>query len=218
MTAGRPVAGDPARAGREPALVRLDDAIRRLARLTRGRPRTGLDHHAADDDRGTVTCDDAIGFDPRPLLLTLARHRARVVVIGQVAGILHGSSDLTGDLDLLWDGGAAQRAALSAGFSAAGAALLDDDERPVPCTPEAFELPKISFRSRFASGDCCTPNLPWKELPVREFIDRARSVRWSDGHVIRYVDLPDLNEMRRAAGRPKDLRRLREFDRRRPEP
>lgn len=40
---------------------------------------------------------DAIEFDPFPLLRALHRHGAEAVVIGQVAGILHGSQELTGD-------------------------------------------------------------------------------------------------------------------------
>lgn len=38
--------------------------------------------------------------------------------MGQVTGIMHGSRELTGDLDLLWDGEARQADALSATFAA----------------------------------------------------------------------------------------------------
>jgi len=44
-----------------------------------------------------------------------------VAVMGQVAGIMHGSRELTGDLDLLWDGDHGQAPALAAAFAAAGA-------------------------------------------------------------------------------------------------
>jgi len=87
-----------------PPVRRLREALRRLADQTRGRPPTGLTHHDADDDTGTAGTDDAAGFDPLPLLRALDLAGARVVVIGQVAGIMHGSRELTGDLDLLWDG------------------------------------------------------------------------------------------------------------------
>jgi hypothetical protein len=49
------------------AVVRLRDAVRRLAGQTRGRPRTGLCHQDADDVTGTVLTDDALGFDSFPL-------------------------------------------------------------------------------------------------------------------------------------------------------
>jgi len=104
-------------------LARLDAAVARLAALTAGRARTGQHHDDADDVEGTVATDDAIGFDPRPVLRALDRAGAEVVVMGQVAGILHGSAELTGDLDLLWDGHPDRRAALAAGFAATPAAF-----------------------------------------------------------------------------------------------
>lgn len=70
---------------------------------------------------GTVATDDAIGFDPLPLLRAFCDWGARVVVIGQVAGILHGSRELTGDLDLLWDGSSRQASALTAAFASVSA-------------------------------------------------------------------------------------------------
>lgn len=82
---------------------------------------------------------------------------AVAAVIGQVAGIMPGSRELTGDIDLLWDGGRGQ--ALAAAFAAAGASLADDHGRPLPCGPEAFSGPKALFRSALARGDCCTPGL-----------------------------------------------------------
>ena len=79
---------------------RLQDAVARLAELTRGRVPGGRSHQDADDQIGTADTDDAIGFDPMPLLRTLDGHSGRVVVIGQVAGILHGSQELTGGLSV----------------------------------------------------------------------------------------------------------------------
>jgi hypothetical protein len=190
---------------------RLEAAIVRLADHTRARPRTGRSHHEADDAEGTVATDDAIGFDPVPLLRALDEHGAHVVVIGQVAGILHGSRELTGDLDLLWDGHPRQTAALAAAFSAAGAVLTDDDGLPVGCAPAAFWLPKLLFRTPAASGDCCTPALPWGGLPVADFIARAEAAT-APGFTIRYLARADLIRMRRAVGRLKDLRRAGELE------
>lgn len=171
------------------AVRRLEDAVRLLARQTRGRARTGRSHQDADDAAGTVTTDDAIGFDPLPLLRALDEQDAHVIVIGQVAGIMHGSRELTGDLDLLWDG------------------------VPVGCDPAAFELPKVLFHSPAASGDCCTPALPWGDLPVADFIGRCETVTAMSGFKIRYLAREDLIRMRRAIGRPKDLRRADELER-----
>jgi hypothetical protein len=193
------------------AVRRLQAAVARLAALTAGRTLTGLPHDDADDVAGTVATDDAIGFDPLPLLRALDEYGVFAVVIGQVAGIMHGSAELTGDLDLLWDGAPRQAGALAAAFASVGAELADDDGVPVPCSAPAFGLPKVMFRSTLASGDCCTPALPWGSLAVGEMLDRCREVTAAEGYRIRYLSGPDLVLMRRAVGRVKDLRRAREL-------
>ncbi|MDR0343199.1 MAG: hypothetical protein LBI49_08765 [Nocardiopsaceae bacterium] len=189
----------------------LEEAVRRLGEATAGRERRGLSHDDADDVTGTAATDDAIGFNPLPLLRTLHEHGAVVAVMDQVAGIMHGSRELTGDLDLLWDGDPRQARALAAAFAAAGTSLADDEGRPVPAEPVVFSLPKVMFRSALASGDCCTPALPWGGLPIGAFLARCQ-VAAAHGLVIRYLGRADLIWMRRAAGRPKDLRRARELE------
>jgi hypothetical protein len=124
---------------------------------------------------------------------------------------MHGSHELTGDLDLLWDGDRGHAPALAAAFAATGASLADDEGRPVPCEPAAFSLHKVLFRSAFASGDCCTPALPWGDLPIAAFLARCQ-VAAADGLVIRYLDRADLIRMRLAIDRPKDLRRASELE------
>jgi hypothetical protein len=195
------------------AVARLDNAVQRLARQTRDRAPTGLSHDDADEVVGTVATDDARGFDPMPLLRAFHGAGVPVVVIGQVAGILHGSTELTGDLDLLWDGDMRHAAALTEAFGAVSAALFDGDGAPLPCEPSAFAKPKVLFRTAHASGDCCTPALPWGDLPIVEFLTRHRIAVAADGVEIRYLDRADLIRMRRAAGRPKDLRRADELER-----
>lgn len=191
-------------------LDRLADATRRLAELTCDRPRTGRTHADADADAGTVATDDAIGFDPVPVLRALDRAGARVCAIGQVAGILHGSVELTGDLDLLWDGDPAGVPALAAGFAAVGAVLTDDDGRPAG--PAGLALPKVQFATTTASGDCCTPALPWGPLPVADYLDRCETAAAPGGWTLRWLARDDLIAMRRAVGRPKDLRRAAELE------
>jgi hypothetical protein len=195
------------------AIGRLEEAVRRLGEANAGRERRGVRHDEADDVTGTVATDDAIGFNPLPLLRALHEHGAVVAVIGQVAGIMHGSGELTGDLDLLWDGDCGQAPALAAAFAAAGASLADGEGRPVRCEAGAFGLPKVLFSSAGASGDCCTPALPWGDLPVAAFLGRCRVATGGNGLVVRYLDLADLIRMRRAVGRPKDLRRADELER-----
>jgi hypothetical protein len=197
--------------GGRPAFARLEEAISRLAEVTAGRAPTGRSHEDADEETGTAETDDAIGFDPMPLLRALGASGARIAVIGQVAGILHGSRELTGDLDLLWDGDVRQAKALAAAFASVSAELTDGDGTPVRCEPAAFALPKVLFRTASASGDCCTTALNWGDLPVSEFLDRSCTATAPDGTVIRYVAATDLIRMRRAVGRAKDLRRAAEL-------
>jgi hypothetical protein len=188
-------------------------AVERTRVLTRDRPATGLSHDDADDTAGTIDTDSARGFDPFPLLRALHVAGARVAVIGQVAGILHGSQELTGDLDLLWDGSPTQAPALVRAFSSVGAELVDDDLRSVPLAVPAFLLPKVQFSAPQASGDLCTPALPWGSLAVGDFLARALAVSDVDGLVVRYLRRDDLVLMRRAVGRPKDVRRAEELER-----
>ena len=190
---------------------RLHDALDRQSDLTRHRTRRGLRHDAADDASGTIETDDAIGFDPTPVLRSLSEHGAPAVVMGQVAGILHGSTELTGDLDLLWSGAAKDATAMREAFVALGAELTDDGGAPVDAT-DAFGLSKTLFRTPTAAGDCCTPRLDWKGLDVVAFLDRADGAE-IDGSVVRYLTIEDLIAMRRAAGRPKDFRRVAELER-----
>jgi hypothetical protein len=202
----------PGRDSGEAAIRRLDGAVGRLREAVSGRERRGLGHEEADDVSGTFATDDAFGFNPLPLLRALHRHGAEVMVIGQVAGIMHGSAELTGDLDLLWHGAPGQAPALAAAFASADVSLADDDGRPLPCEPAAFGGPKVLFRSPLASGDCCTTALPWGDLPVGDFLARCLVAADGDGLVIRYPDRADLIRMRRAVGRPKDLRRAQELE------
>jgi hypothetical protein len=191
---------------------RLDAAVARIAAHTAGRGRTGLTHDDADGDTGSIASDDAIGFDPRPLLRHLHRHRLRVAVIGQVAAILHGSTELTGDLDLLWDGDPAAAPSMAAAFAALpGAALRDDDGRPRPCDAAAFREKKINFSSAYAAGDCCTLALNWGTAPVADYLARAVTATGPDDLVVHYLARADLIAMAESVGRPKDLRRAAEM-------
>jgi hypothetical protein len=191
---------------------RLRAAVARIAERTGGRAPTGRSHDDADDTIGTIDSDDAIGFDPLPVLQALSRHGAPAVVIGQVAGILHGSTELTGDLDLLWSGDGADAKAMAAAFASLSADLFDDDHEPLADPTAAFGRPKVLFRTASAAGDCCTPRLPWGTLDVGAFLDRAEEAE-INGTLVRYLALDDLIAMRRASGRPKDLRRAAELER-----
>jgi predicted kinase len=195
------------------AVVRLRRAIQLTAEHVAGRASTGIGHDGADDVHGTIATDDAVGFDPIPLLEAIDEMGIPVVVIGQVAGIMHGSTELTGDLDVLWDAEYSHAYALAGVLTGFGATLVDNDENPVPCEQSSFLMPKVQFTTANASGDFCTTALPWGDLDVTSFLERAESATTADGYTIRYLALDDLIAMRRAVGRAKDLRRADELER-----
>ena len=185
----------------ETAALRLRHAVRRIADRTRHRAATGLGPEEADEVAGTFGTDGALGFDPFPFLRALHEAGSRAVVVGQVAGILHGSTELTGDLDLLWDGTPEQADALRRALTACGCEDLP-----------ALDRPQVLYRVTGASGDLCTPALPWGAMDVTPCLDRAAVTCDPAGFAILYAGLDDLILMRRALGRPKDQRRAAELE------
>jgi hypothetical protein len=189
----------------EAAVLRLRQAVRRIQDATRERAATGRGLEEADDVAGTFATDGALGFDPFPFLRALYEAGSHAVVIGQVAGIMYGSMELTGDLDLLWDGTPEQARALRDALIATGCTDLPDLDRP-----------QVAYQVTGASGDLCTPTLPWGAMDVAPCLARAVSAHDPAGFTIRYAALDDLIRMRRSLGRPKDHRRADELERLRP--
>ncbi|WP_234388658.1 hypothetical protein [Streptomyces sp. AS58] len=93
------------------------------------------------------------------------------------------AAELTGDLDL--------RDALAL----CGCTGLPDLDRS-----------QVGYRVTGASGDLCTPALPWGAMDVAPCLTSAQTTRDPAGLTIRYAALDDLIRMRRALGRPKDQR------------
>jgi len=54
--------------------------------------------------------------------------------------------------------------------------LSHEDGAPLSCDVRSFHLSKVLFRAPTASGDWCTPALPWGELDIPGIIDRAHCV------------------------------------------
>ncbi|MGW7296459.1 hypothetical protein [Streptomyces sp. NPDC054829] len=187
---------------RHTAALRLRQALARTEEATRGRVPSGRRPDEADDLQGTFATDGALGFDPLPFLKALHDAGSRAVVIGQVAGIMHGSTELTGDLDLLWDGTPGEARALRDALAASGCGEVPDLSRAQTC-----------YRVTGAAGDLCTPALPWGPMDVAPCLTRAETASDPAGFTIRYAALDDLISMRRALGRPKDHRRADELAR-----
>lgn len=193
---------------------RLRDVCEQIRAETCDRPATGVRHHDADGETGTFGTDDAIGFDPLPMLGVMQTTGANYAVFGQVAGILHGSREPTGDLDILWDGDARDTDRIAETFTSAGVALRDEAFALVEPTDYRAALAgaKVYFEGVNSAGDLCTPRLRWGPLDVQGFLDRKLWTR-AGPLAVPYLRLEDLLTMRRAVAGIKHERRVRELER-----
>src|SRR5687768_16034885 len=67
-----------------PAIDRLRTVCDEIRANTQNRPRRGVRHDDADGDVGTFASDDAIGFDPFPMLAVMQATGSNYAVFGQV--------------------------------------------------------------------------------------------------------------------------------------
>jgi hypothetical protein len=171
-------------------------------------------HDDADAAVGTFGTDDAIGFDPFPMLAVMQSTGANYAVFGQVAGILHGSSEPTGDLDLLWDGNADVVDNMSRAFGLAGVELRDENGDAVEVADFGLALAgrKVYFEGVQSAGDLCTTRLPWGALDIHGIL--RRKVWAHEGAItIPFLALDDLIAMRSSVAGVKHARRLEELRR-----
>jgi hypothetical protein len=150
-------------------------------------------------------------FLPTALLRELVARGVDFVVIGGIAMIGHGSTRSTRDLDIVYAVNAANLEALGEAMVGLGARLrgVTDD---VPFLPDARTLRQTSILT------LDTP-LGWIDLLVSPAGSpayaqlRARAERITmEGMIVPIASLDDLESMKRAAGRPKDLLDLEEIE------
>jgi predicted nucleotidyltransferase len=135
----------------------------------------------------------------------------RYVVIGGVAGVAHGSSRVTNDLDICYDSLEDNRERLAALLGEWNAYLRDVDAG----------LPFILDARTLADSAVLTLSTREGELDVFAWVNgvgdyaacraRSESVKVDD-LTIAVLDLPALIATKRAAGRPKDIEALRELE------
>ncbi|MHB8691387.1 MAG: DUF6036 family nucleotidyltransferase [Solirubrobacteraceae bacterium] len=150
-------------------------------------------------------------FDPVALLTRLVEHGVDFVVIGGVAMIQHGSGRNTRDLDICYATDPANLEALGATMVELGARLRGVDD-PVPFVPDARTLKRTTILTLDSDDG-------WIDLLVdpagspgyARLRERAERVT-IDGIDILIASLDDLESMKRAAGRPKDLIDLEEIE------
>jgi transcriptional regulator with XRE-family HTH domain len=137
-------------------------------------------------------------FRPSELLRRLVAHEVDFVVVGAVAAVVHGSARITNGLDIVYAPGAVHRL---------GQVLVDVDARlrgvtdDVPFVPDGRTLTRTRGLTLATSQGSLRLLGSVSYDAVRE---RATPTELA-GVVVLIASLDDLIEMKRAAGRPKDL-------------
>lgn len=147
----------------------------------------------------------------RRLLAALVDGEVDFIVIGGMAAVAHGSSHVTVDLDVVYE-----RSEFNIRRLADALAPLNPYLRGAPpelpfCLDAATISAGLNFPLRTTAGDLdlmgeasgsgSYPNL------VGETVERVVF-----GYRCRFVNLPTLIRLKRAAGRPKDLERIAELE------
>jgi hypothetical protein len=150
-------------------------------------------------------------FRPTALLKRLAAHGVDFVVVGGIAMIAHGSSRNTFDLDICYATDPPNLEALGTALVEMGAKLRGVEEE-LPFVPDGRTLRRTSVLTLvtpYGGVDLlATPSGGPRYDLLRERAERALV----DGVAILVASLDDLESMKRAAHRPKDLLDLEEID------
>jgi hypothetical protein len=155
--------------------------------------------------------DERHPFAPLDAIEALLGRRVRFVVIGGFAAQLHGSSLLTGDLDVCYDPGEENLVRLAAALRDLHATLRGAPP-DVPFRLDGRTLATgdhFTFDTVAGAFDCLgTPS----GIPGGfEELARASDEVEIDAHRVKIASIDDLIRMKRASGRPKDLRAVEEL-------
>jgi predicted nucleotidyltransferase len=145
------------------------------------------------------------------LLRKLTAHGVDFVVVGGIAVIAHGSARVTRDLDICYATDQANLDALGAAMVELGARLRGVPDL-VPFVPDGRTLRRTQILT-LATDDGWIDLLaaPSGAPPYAQLRDRADRVIIGDV-AIRVAALDDLEAMKRAAGRPRDLLDVEELE------
>jgi hypothetical protein len=146
-------------------------------------------------------------FSPQAIFAALHRHRVDYVTIGGIAANAHGSRRLTLDVDIIpapedsnYQRLAAALDELGAPDSAVDSSFRDLDPR------DSFDLARADIlKLPTPAGDLDVLNGAIGAPPYGDLRDRAIEVEVR-GTPVRVASLDDIIAMKRATGRPQDLR------------
>jgi predicted nucleotidyltransferase len=145
------------------------------------------------------------------ILRRLVERGVDFVVIGGIAGVLHGSARNTFDLDICFATDDANLVALGDVLIALGARLKGADE-DVPFVPDARTLRRVELLTLVTSlGELDVVARPSGAPPYRDL--RRNADRYDlRGFNVSVASVDDLIAMKQAAGRAKDLLDIEEFE------
>jgi hypothetical protein len=144
-------------------------------------------------------------FDPIRILAKLQEHDVQYVVIGGLAGNLHGSPVMTYDLDICYQRDRDNLRRLAAALRELHARLRDVAEE-VPFILDEHTLrngDSFTFETPLGDFDCL--GTPSGTTGYKQLAAAGTTVELEPGLNVRYCSLGDLIRMKRAAGRAKDL-------------
>jgi predicted nucleotidyltransferase len=149
-------------------------------------------------------------FRPTELLRAIVARGVDFVVVGGVAMIGHGSTRPTYDIDICYATDSVNLEALADVLLGLGARRRGIHE-DVPFVPDAGTLRQTSILTLSTpEGEIDLLVGPAGAPRYVELRDRARRIN-VDGVAVLIASLDDLESMKRAAGRPKDLLDLEEI-------
>jgi hypothetical protein len=151
-------------------------------------------------------------FNPEALLRRLVAHGVDFVIVGGMAMVLHGSARLTRDLDICYSIDPANLEALGAAVVELGAHLSGGVSEDLPLVPDARTLRQTTLLTLDSDdGRIDLLASPAGAPPYPQLRERATRTTF-DGTAILIASLDDMESMKRAAGRPRDLVDVEEIE------
>ncbi len=148
-------------------------------------------------------------FDPARVITTLAAHGVDFVLIGGLAGALHGSPAATNDADICPERTPENLARLAAALLELDARIRTESEPDglaFDRSPEFLAVVDL-VNTTTVAGDLDISFFPSGTGGYDSLVEQAVEFEFGDVRV-RVASLDDIIQSKRAAGRPKDLATL----------